>query len=80
MYKKEKGLLVNLLGSKNLPTLVYVTFDGQVIVYFDVELTSLGIITLNDYDIHVGFLCKDEDVTPAKRADAIRKLLDSNAR
>lgn len=87
VYKFEESVNIrafcvgkySLVGSKNLPTLVYVTFDGQVIVYFDVELTSLGIITLNDYDIDIGFLCKDENITPAKRAAVIRQLLDCNA-
>lgn len=60
-------------GGKNKPALVYVTFSGDVVIFYDVQLTSLGVHTLNDYCIDLLPLC-DSD-SSIHRVNVIKSLL-----
>ena len=35
--------------TKNLPSIVYVTFQGKIMVFYDVQLSSLSVKTLADH-------------------------------
>ena len=66
-------------GSDNKPALVYVTFSGDVVIFYDVQLTSLGIQTLNDYSLDLTSICDSESTPPPKhRAKIIRNLLQNS--
>ena len=63
-------------GSNNKPALVYVTFSGDVVIFYDVQLTSLGVLTLNDYALDITSVCDSENTPSQKhRAKIIRSLL-----
>ena len=61
-------------GGNNKPALVYVTFSGDVVIFYDVQLTSLGVQTLNDFCIDFTPLC-DPD-SNINRVKVIKSLLN----
>lgn len=66
-------------GSNNKPALVYVTFSGDVVIFYDVQLTSLGVHTLNDYALDLTSMCDSEIMPSSKhRAKLISDLLQKN--
>ena len=67
-------------GSDNKPALVYVTFSGDVVIFYDVQLTSLGVQTLNDYALDFSSICDSDIPPPPKhRAKIIRNLLKNTS-
>eukprot|EP00116_Pleurobrachia_bachei_P005269 sb/3465531/ len=58
----------------NKPSLVYIT-NGHVVIYYNVQLTSLGVQTLNDYPFDFGAVCDNPDISGEHRSKLIRSLL-----
>jgi len=67
-----------LSDTKNLPSIVYVTFQGKIMVFYDVQLSSLSVKTLADHlDLSTEFpdYCNGEKLSREQHGEMVRNLL-----